>query len=1413
MMQIRLPYGGLFTRIGLFLAILFAVAASLQAQGYVLNGSTSATGGNCYTLTPDFAGQNGSLWHQNRIDLRYNFDIQYSVYLGTNPNGADGMAFVLQSVGNTVQGTSGSGMGYGYISPSLEVEYDTYVNQDYQAYDPPYDHMCIMKNGDFHHNTGQLVSPVPLTNLYGGSVKDGQYHTSRVIWDVASKTMTVYLDGNTKFVYTNDILNTIFLGQPAVYFGFTASTGGLSNQHAVCINSNASIFQEFSNTAAPQIVVPANIIVNNDAGQCSAVVNYAATETTGVPASAITYSIAPGTVFPVGTTTVTATATNSVGSSSKSFNVTVVDAEKPKFIVIAPGTANVAIPYLQTTVSSCATVNFNFTDPLPPGAVITGIDLSYLAKDQGWGYTGGSTRFYVSGTFIGGNVIPDHFLNVLSLHYTGLIPGYVYGGNNTFQFGFECYPGWQGFFNGGTMTIHYRDAQGGGAVTVKNDAGKCSAAVALTVPKSSDNCAIASVTNDAPAFFPVGTTTVTWTATDIHGNSGTTTQNVTIIDSEPPTISIPANLTIATDINSKVSTHANLGIPVTKDNCGVATVQNNAPAIFPLGVTAVTWTVTDIHGNTSTAIETITVVDSQPPTIAPLIPITKNNDPGVCGAIINYNLPGVTDNVSTNNMIISAGDADGAVVFNTPLTNNVNSLNFISSGNYNDITHGHGVNITVTIDLYNPLTSTWTTVQTIQTGTGDYHFGGTSVYFPVIPQVSQIRFTASQYVGAALHLYQLGINLNSIPFVQTGGLPSGSLFPVGTTVNSFQAIDMAGNISSQSFTVTVADAEKPKITGYQGSVQFAVANCSWTGSGAVFTVTDNCSAPLAVSEKDYDSLGNMIYTGQYPVAQGSNTLANRTFPLGANMVQLTVTDAAGNVSDRAVFTVKVIDNTNPSIITSGNITQTADPGICGAYVRVPQPVTSDNCSVQSVMNSFNHNSNATGNYPVGVTVITWTVTDGSGNKTTATQTITVSDNEPPVINGVPLPVIQTNDAGTCGAVVTWAPVWATDNCRVLSFTSDHQSGDTFPLGVTTVTFTAKDIHNNTSTASFTVTVTDNEAPRMVTKPVTITLVNGSASILAADINNGTTDNCGGVTLSASKTSFTCADAGINRVTLTATDSHGNTSSAIAIVTVTGEVPVSSILVTPSNTIYTGGIPTNLYLGYGPQSITLTANITGTASVVSYVWSGSGLSCTNCQSPVFTPSAPGNYTFSVLATNQYGCSTTSSVSICVRDIRVTPVANSKVYVCHTNLITGATQTLQLSISQVANQLTQNPQDQLGSCGMPACAATALNSENPVKTTLTKTSAAETAVIVSDTKLAVKVSPNPSNTVFTFVVTTVRKAPVHVRLLDNGGRAVESKSNAPIGTAFVMGEKLFSGVYYAEFIQDKERVVVKLIKQIR
>lgn len=128
--------------------------------------------------------------------------------------------------------------------------------------------------------------------------------------------------------------------------------------------------------------------------------------------------------------------------------------------------------------------------------------------------------------------------------------------------------------------------------------------VVLGNPITADNCSIASVTNDAPADFPVGNTTVIWTVKDDSNNTATATQIVTVKDIALPTIKAPANLVVNT-----ICTTADVVLenPVTADNCTVVTITNNAPSVFPLGNSIVTWTVKDASNNIATAKQIVTV--------------------------------------------------------------------------------------------------------------------------------------------------------------------------------------------------------------------------------------------------------------------------------------------------------------------------------------------------------------------------------------------------------------------------------------------------------------------------------------------------------------------------------------------------------------------------------------------------------------------------------------------------------------------------------------------------------------------------------------------------------------------------------------------------------------------------------------
>ena len=112
------------------------------------------------------------------------------------------------------------------------------------------------------------------------------------------------------------------------------------------------------------------------------------------------------------------------------------------------------------------------------------------------------------------------------------------------------------------------------------------------------------------------------------------------------------------------------------------------------------------------------------------------------------------------------------------------------------------------------------------------------------------------------------------------------------------------------------------------------------------------------------------------------------------------------------------------------------------------------------------------------------------------------------------------------------------------------------LGANTVNLTVTDTSGNTNSASATVTVEDNIDPVAITQNIAVQLdASGNASIVAGDIDNGSSDNCSVSSLSLDITDFTCADIGDNTVELTVTDQSGNSVTASATVTVSdGTLP-------------------------------------------------------------------------------------------------------------------------------------------------------------------------------------------------------------------------------------------------------------------
>src|SRR3990167_6834889 len=137
---------------------------------------------------------------------------------------------------------------------------------------------------------------------------------------------------------------------------------------------------------------------------------------------------------------------------------------------------------------------------------------------------------------------------------------------------------------------------------------------------ATDLVGITSITNDAPQVFSFGLTTLTWTVQDKAGNSVNATQQVSVIDTTVPSVVAPDNMVI--EAVSSDNNIVDLGNAIATDEVEVASITNDAPSVFPLGDTVVTWTTTDSSGNSVNATQTVTVVDTTSPTIETLPLIT-----------------------------------------------------------------------------------------------------------------------------------------------------------------------------------------------------------------------------------------------------------------------------------------------------------------------------------------------------------------------------------------------------------------------------------------------------------------------------------------------------------------------------------------------------------------------------------------------------------------------------------------------------------------------------------------------------------------------------------------------------------------------------------------------------------------------
>ncbi len=942
--------------------------------------------------------------------------------------------------------------------------------------------------------------------------------------------------------------------------GSTFPVGTTTNTFSVADASGNTSMCSFTVTVSdaenPTITCPGNITVNNDMGNCSAVVSYTAPVGTDNCSGAITTQtagLASGASFPVGTTTNTFVVTDASGNTSScSFTVTVSDAENPT--ITCPGNITVnndmgncsaVVSYMAPVgTDNCSGAITTQTAGLASGASFpVGTTTNTFVVTDASGNTS-SCSFTVTvsdaenptitcpGNITVNNdmgncsavvsymapVGTDNCSGAITTQTAGLASGASFPvGTTTNTF---VVTDASGNTSSCSFTVTVSDAENPtitcpGNITVNNDMGNCSAVVSYTAPVGTDNCSGAITTQTAGlasgAAFPVGTTTNTFVVTDASGNTSSCSFTVTVSDAENPTITCPGNITVNNDMGN-CSAVVSYTAPVGTDNCSGAITTQTAGlasgASFPVGTTTNTFVVTDASGNTSSCSFTVTVSDAENPTITCPGNITVNNDMGNCSAVVSYTAPVGTDNCSGAITTQTAGLASGAAF---PVGTTTNTFVVTdASGNTSSCS------FTVTVsDAENP-----------------------TITCPGNITVNNDMGNCSAVVS---YMAPVGTdNCSGAITTQTAGLASGASFPVGTTTNTFVVTDASGNTSSCSFTVTVSDAENPTITCPGNiTVNNDMGNCSAVVSYMAPVGTDNCSGAITT--------------------QTAGLASGAAFPVGTTTNTFVVTDASGNTSSCS-FTVTVSDAENPTITCPGNITVNNDMGNCSAVVSGELYGTGrhyDNCSgcsfTVTVMTTQTAGLASGAAFPVGTTTNTFVVTDASGNTSSCSFTVTVSDAENPTIT-CPGNITVNNDMGNCSAVVSYMAPVGTDNCSgaITTQTAGLASGAAFPVGTTTNTFVVTDASGNTSSCSFTVTVSDAENPT-ITCPGNITVNNdmGNCSAVVSYMAPVGTDNCSGAitTQTAGLASGASFPVGTTTNTFVVTDASGNTSSCSFTVTV------------------------------------------------------------------------------------------------------------------------------------------------------------------------------------------------------------------------------------------------------------------------
>ena len=536
-----------------------------------------------------------------------------------------------------------------------------------------------------------------------------------------------------------------------------------------------------------------------------------------------------------------------------------------------------------------------------------------------------------------------------------------------------------------------------------------------------------------------------------------------------------------------------IGEATASDTIGLDSISNNSPELFYLGNTTIIWTAIDLYGNSATANQTITVVDTTAPSIIPpqdVVSEAQNSDSNIVsiGGATADDLVGV---ISVEN--------DAPVVF--PLGDTLVTWTATdSAGNFATATQK------VTITDTTP---------------------------PIITAPESIEAEATSALETAVSIG----NANATDFIGIESITNDApnVFPVGDTIVTWTATDLAGLTSTDTQTITVVDTTAPTIR-----------------TPSVVTVEASSETQNVVE------YGTIIADDLVGVVSMNND-APAVFPFGLTTITWTVTDEAGNVAT-STQEVMVVDTISPSIEVPDDIVLEA-VNANENIVNLGNAQATDNVRLDSITND------APELFSLGQTNVTWIATDISGNSANSTQTITIIDTTPPTI-AIPEDILAEATSALENEISFVEPT-AADSVSSVIITNDAPA--VFPLGESTISWTATDEAGNVASTTQKITIVDTTSPELII-PDDVT-IDATGLQTFVEIGNATASDLTDSAPSISNDLPFSFPLGQTIITWTSIDEFGNSVSATQTINVQAcgkpDSYYNSIMGTPDEDVLLG----------------------------------------------------------------------------------------------------------------------------------------------------------------------------------------------------------------------------------------------------